>query len=83
MSITRFLVPWRRKQSDESVTNWVKSSLSSYNGNCVEVADLANKTIQMRDSKDPHGKTLTFADPAEWAAFLIGVKNGEFDRPPA
>lgn len=32
----------------------------------------------MRDSKHPDGPALTFA-PAEWDAFIIGVKADDFD----
>ena len=57
---------------------WHKSSRSSDNGACVEVADNLPDVIAVRDSKDPTGPTLTFT-PTEWAAFLGGVKDGEFD----
>lgn len=35
--------------------------------------------IIVRDSKDPDGPILEFT-PEEWTSFVIGVKNGEFDR---
>jgi hypothetical protein len=57
----------------------MKSSLSAYNGNCVEVAGLADERIRVRDSKNPRGGVLNFT-PAEWDAFIGGVRNGEFDR---
>jgi hypothetical protein len=56
---------------------WVKSSLSFANGDCVEVARLPDGRVAVRDSKDPAGPVLRFT-PAEWAAFLGGVQNGEF-----
>jgi hypothetical protein len=59
--------------------SWVKSSFSFANGNCVEVADLPGGHIGLRDSKDPQGGILRFT-PAEWQAFLGGVRNGEFDK---
>lgn len=34
--------------------------------------------ITMRDAKDPDSPTLIFT-PAEWDAFVAGVKDGEFD----
>ena len=34
--------------------------------------------ITMRDGKDPNGPKLVFT-PAEWEAFVLGVKDGEFD----
>jgi hypothetical protein len=58
---------------------WIKSSLSYANGNCLEVSGLSGSRIKIRDSKDPEGPVLHFS-PAEWDAFLGGVRNGEFDR---
>ncbi|GAA4665342.1 DUF397 domain-containing protein [Streptomyces youssoufiensis] len=62
---------------------WTKSSYSSNGGNCVEVAtNLApHGTIPVRDSKNPHGPTLTF-DPTAWSAFVTGVKAGDFHAYP-
>jgi Domain of unknown function (DUF397) len=59
--------------------NWIKSSLSYGNGNCVEVAGLSDDVIRVRDSKNVKGPVLGFT-PAEWDAFVGGVRNGEFDR---
>jgi Domain of unknown function (DUF397) len=60
-----------------TASSWTKSSLSHANGNCVEVADLLDGQVGMRDSKDINGPVLRF--PAEeWRAFLSGVQNGEF-----
>lgn len=58
---------------------WVKSSLSFANGNCVEVSGLDAAEILVRNSRDPEGRVLRFT-PAEWDAFLGGVRLGEFDR---
>ena len=38
--------------------SWTKSSLSHANGNCVEVADLPERHVGMRDSKDAAGLVL-------------------------
>lgn len=70
----------RRFPSSDSV-NWIKSSLSLMNGNCVEVAELSGDLIIVRNSRDAEGPVLQFT-PAEWDAFLAGVRNGEFDRGP-
>ncbi|HEY6279069.1 MAG TPA: DUF397 domain-containing protein [Streptosporangiaceae bacterium] len=57
----------------------MKSSLSFSNSNCVEVADLPDSKIGVRNSRDSEGAVLLFT-PGEWHAFLGGVRNGEFDR---
>ena len=62
----------------DPATNWIKSSLSFSNGNCVEVANLAGGQVGVRHSKDTEGAVLRFT-PDEWHAFLGGVRNGEFD----
>lgn len=47
---------------------------------CVEVA-IAGDVIGLRDSKDNgHGPVLAFTRD-EWAAFLGGACNGDFDLP--
>lgn len=59
---------------------WRKSSYSGNGGgNCVEVADLPDGGVAVRDSKQPAGPRLAFS-AAEWAAFTAGVRDGEFDR---
>jgi hypothetical protein len=65
---------------DLSKVVWRKSSFSQTNG-CVEVAD-AGEIVAVRDSKNARGPILIF-NRKEWAAFLSGVKNGEFERPAA
>jgi len=56
---------------------WRKSAASG-NGNCVEVA-AADDLVAVRDSKNRNGAVLYYT-PAEWQAFLTGVKHGEFDH---
>src|ERR1700761_5747633 len=63
----------------ENQPEWIKSSLSFANGNCVEVADLSGGEIGVRNSRDAAGAVLRFT-PDEWHAFIGGVRNGEFDR---
>lgn len=67
------------RPGDDFSGDWAKSSHSSHNGNCVEVAGLAGDTIRVRDSKNPRGGILSFTT-VEWSAFIGGVRNGEFDR---
>jgi len=57
---------------------WRKSQASNPSGSCVQVAELADGAIAMRNSRYPSGPALIYTR-AEIAAFLAGVKNGEFD----
>jgi hypothetical protein len=62
----------------ESV-KWFKSTRSGNNGSCVEVAQLGDDAIGVRDTKAKgQGPILTFTR-AEWDAFIGGAKDGEFD----
>lgn len=47
---------------------WLKSSYSSTEANCVEVA-VAPVVVEVRDTKDRDGGTLT-VPAAAWSAFL-------------
>ncbi|HEX3490152.1 MAG TPA: DUF397 domain-containing protein [Streptosporangiaceae bacterium] len=69
----------RRSAQAEAGASWVKSSLSFANGDCVQVADLSEGTVGIRDSKDTQGPVLRFT-PDEWHAFVGGVQNGEFNQ---
>ena len=57
---------------------WRKSSVSNPSGNCVELAELADGTVAVRNSREPQGPVLIYTR-AEIAAFLEGVQRGEFD----
>ncbi|MEU8698702.1 DUF397 domain-containing protein [Streptomyces sp. NPDC048680] len=56
---------------------WQKSSFSGGGEQCVEVAQAAEQ-ILMRESDDPGAVTTT--SRAKFAAFIKGVKAGEFDH---
>ena len=58
---------------------WMKSRMCSADG-CVEVAHLPGGNVALRDSKDVTKAAHVF-DREEWAAFIAGAKNGEFDLP--
>jgi Domain of unknown function (DUF397) len=64
---------------DTTGVTWRTSSYTNGAGQCVEVADLPDGGRLVRDTKD-HGRgpILRFTD-AEWRAFVLGVKDGEFD----
>ena len=47
-------------------------------GGCVGVAIEPGGEVRVVDTKADDGPALTFT-PAEWAAFVAGVKAGEFD----
>jgi hypothetical protein len=55
---------------------WRKSTWSSFNGNCVEVAELPGRRVGVRDTKDGgRGPVLLFEGPA-WRSFVEAVKRG-------
>lgn len=62
-----------------SVDHFRKSSFSSVTG-CVEVRQLPDGRVALRDSKDVSLPAHVFT-AVEWTAFLAGVRNGEFDLP--
>ncbi|MET8871785.1 DUF397 domain-containing protein [Nocardia sp. NPDC004604] len=59
---------------------WFKSSHSSGNDTCVEIAHLDGGMVGVRDSKNPTGPALVFT-PSEWDAFTAGIQDGKFNRP--
>lgn len=58
---------------------WI-TSRSCNNSACVQVAYLPGGMVALRDSKNPAKQPHVF-DSAEWAAFVTGVKAGDFDLP--
>ncbi|MFI9231313.1 DUF397 domain-containing protein [Streptomyces rimosus] len=57
---------------------WQKSSFSGAGGeNCVEIAGRGSEVF-IRESDDPN--VMTTADRSKFAAFIAGVKAGDFDH---
>jgi hypothetical protein len=65
--------------SDYDISNaaWITARACN-NSACVQVAHLPGGMVAVRDSKDTT-KPPHFFDSEEWAAFVSGVKAGEFD----
>jgi hypothetical protein len=61
--------------------HWFKSSFSAA-GDCVEVAHLPGGDVAVRDTKN-RARAAHVYTGSEWAAFVAGVKAGEFDLPVA
>ncbi len=57
---------------------WVKSARSTAEGNCVEMAELADGQVAVRNSRFPQGPALVYTR-GEIAALFSGVRAGEFD----
>lgn len=68
------------KDDGQASLAWRKSTASN-SGDCVEVAFRRN-CVLVRNSRDPSGSVLSFT-MAEWLAFLVGARDGQFDGPNA
>jgi hypothetical protein len=65
--------------SDLPAVTWRKSRRSGpQGGNCVEVAELPDGQVAIRNSRDAAGPALVFT-PGEWTAFVGGARDGDFD----
>jgi hypothetical protein len=60
-------------ETDLSYAKWNKSSYSSQDGNCVEVARDLPGLVAVRDSKEPGGAKLVVS-PEAWRVFVRGVR---------
>lgn len=58
--------------------SWRKSVYSNPSGNCVELAELSDGGIAVRNSRHPSGPALIYTR-AEMAAFISGAQSGEFN----
>ena len=70
--------------NDNSVTarfagaTWRKSSRSASSGQCVEIAEVPG-WVGVRDSKLGTDSPILAFTRAEWKAFSLGMRDGEFD----
>jgi hypothetical protein len=60
-------------ETDLSRAEWHKSSYSSQDGNCVEVATNMPAMVAVRDSKDPEGPILVIGHE-DWQAITRQIK---------
>lgn len=65
-------------RNETSRAAWRKSSFCNGADACVEVAPLPGGYVGVRDSKEQDGAVLLFSRP-EFAAFVAGVRAGEYD----
>jgi hypothetical protein len=56
-----------------SCVEWLKSSYSGQDGNCVEVARNVPGLVAVRDSKEPGGAKLVVSRET-WRVFVRGVR---------
>lgn len=72
--------PQELTASERASINWRISSWSGdgAGGSCVEAGALPDGRVVVRHSHHPDGSTIVYT-PAEWDAFLKGVRDGEFD----
>jgi len=61
--------------ADETGPRWRKSSYSTFDSNCVEVAEVNGPLIGVRDSKDPDGPVLVFGW-SPWWEFVRHIRTG-------
>ena len=64
--------------TDLGGVTWVKSRRSGAQGNCVEMAQLADGGVAVRNSRHPDGPALLYTK-AEIEALILGAKDGDFD----
>ena len=72
--------PIHNGMSADEITDvtWRKSRRSNSQGNCVELAELTDGGVAMRNSRHPHGPALVYTR-AEVEALILGAKDGDFD----
>ncbi|AWW37247.1 DUF397 domain-containing protein [Streptomyces cadmiisoli] len=66
---------------DISDVQWQSAPGTEHHEERVEIAHLPDGAVAMRSSLDP-GTVLRYTE-AEWRAFVLGARDGEFDLDPA
>ena len=66
----------KQEMAELTHATWHKSTWSSFNGNCVEVAELCGERIAVRDTKNHGLGPVLLFDGAAWRSFIDGMKNG-------
>ncbi|HEY1622559.1 MAG TPA: DUF397 domain-containing protein [Streptosporangiaceae bacterium] len=61
-------------KTDECATPWRTSSFSGGGNQCVEVADLLNGDVAVRDSKN-RGTGMIRVNATAWTAFMTSIKD--------
>jgi hypothetical protein len=61
-----------------SQANWRKSTITQANGSCVELATDGETWGAVRDSKQPNGGQLVFAN-SSFRTFIGVVKSGQVE----
>ncbi|MBA0053955.1 DUF397 domain-containing protein [Streptomyces sp. AJS327] len=64
---------------DLSDVTWLSAPDSTPNDR-LEIAKLPGGAVALRNPADPNGTVLRYT-AAEWEAFTLGVRDGEFDLP--
>ena len=75
---TTTAAPTDRPATPSIASAWRKSTISNPSGNCVELAVRTDGAVLVRNSRAPGGPHLSYTR-AEIAAFVQGVRAGEFD----
>ncbi|GAB2893812.1 DUF397 domain-containing protein [Streptomyces mayteni] len=65
---------------DMNSLSWFKSSASSANGGCLEVAFLSDGRVAIRDNEDPTNPPFLVTRHV-WECFITGATQGEFNPP--
>ncbi|GAA4970210.1 DUF397 domain-containing protein [Uniformispora flossi] len=63
---------------DISGAEWISYGEDTTGEGVVQTAEIGGGAVAMRNSAHPEGPVLRFTE-GEWTAFVLGVRDGEFD----